>query len=50
MRELAVTEAIPQKNWAPITISSRNWAPPEPIASMKIWAGGTPVSLLSAPS
>src|SRR3954454_8431983 len=45
IREFAVTEAMPQKNCATHTISSRNSATAgEPSASRKIWAGGSPVS------
>ena len=36
-----MTDDIPQNSWAPMTISSSNSAPVFPIASMKIWAGGT---------
>ncbi len=45
-----MTEAMPQKNWAPMTMTSSSLAPVSPTASMKICAGGTPVELVSAPS
>src|SRR5215217_9406605 len=48
IRELAVTDAIPQKNWATAQISSRNSPVCRPAASMKICAGGSPVSLVRA--
>ena len=42
---MAVTEAMPQKNWATQTMNSRNFADGGlPSASRKIWAGGRPVS------
>src|SRR4029077_21233612 len=41
IRDVAVTDDMPQKNWAPMTISIRSLAAVVPIASMKIWAGGT---------
>src|SRR2546421_2957242 len=41
IRELAVTDAMPQKNWATTQISSRNSPSRRPEASMKIWAGGS---------
>src|SRR3954451_22816688 len=44
IRELAVTDAMPQRNWATQTMKSRNLATPGPNASRKIWAGGSPVS------
>src|SRR5919202_5856106 len=45
IRELAVTDAMPQKNCATQTMNSRNLATPgEPSASRKICAGGRPVS------
>ena len=50
MRELAVTEVIPQKNWAMTEMNSRNRPRFEPAASMKICAGGRPISEACAPS
>ena len=45
IRELAVTEAMPQKNWATQTMNSKNLATSGlPSESRKIWAGGSPVS------
>ncbi len=44
MRELAVTEAMPQRNWATQTMNSRNLARSGPSESRKICAGGSPVS------
>ena len=45
IREFAVTEAMPQKNWATQTMNSRNLATLGlPRESRKIWAGGSPVS------
>ena len=45
IRELAVTEAMPQKNWATQTMNSRNLATSGlPSESRKICAGGRPVS------
>src|SRR2546421_4216197 len=41
MRELAVTEAIPQKNCATTQMNSRNSPSRRPEASMKICAGGS---------
>ncbi len=46
MREFAVTDAIPQKNWATPQIKSRNSPVCRPAASMKICAGGRPVELV----
>src|SRR4051795_4972766 len=40
MRELAVTEAMPQNHWATMQMKSRNSPVWRPAASMKIWAGG----------
>ena len=49
IRELAVTEAIPQKYWATQTMNSRNLATSGlPRESRKIWAGGSPVSLAAS--
>ncbi len=46
IRELAVTEAMPQKYWATQTMNSRNLATSGlPSESRKICAGGSPVSL-----
>src|SRR3954462_9883029 len=50
IREFAVTDAMPQKNWATAQMSSRNSPVCRPAASMKICAGGSPVSLCRAPS
>ena len=50
MREFAVTDAIPQKNWATAQMNSRNRPMVRPVASMKICAGGRPVGLLRAAS
>lgn len=50
MRLLAVTEAMPQKSWAPITTSSRSLPVVAPSASNRIWAGGAPVGEFRAPS
>ena len=50
MREFAVTDAIPQKNWATAQMNSRNRPMVRPVASMKICAGGSPVRLLRAAS
>src|SRR4051794_29951378 len=36
IRELPVTDAMPQKNWATTQMNSRNLPSPEPAASMKI--------------
>ena len=45
IRELAVTEAMPQRNWATQTMNSKNLATPGlPSESRKICAGGRPVS------
>src|SRR3989440_2957891 len=44
MRELAVTDAMPQKNCATTQMNSRNLPSPPPAASMKICAGGKPVA------
>src|SRR6478672_1663412 len=48
MRELAVTEAMPQKNWATAQMKTsatpREW----PAASMKICAGGRPMLVVRA--
>src|SRR6185369_916366 len=44
IRELAVTDAMPQKNWATTQISSRNSPRCRPAESMKICAGGNPVA------
>src|SRR6478672_5604085 len=45
IRELAVTDAIPQKYCATQTMNSKNLATAGlPSASRKIWAGGSPVS------
>src|SRR5947199_8985363 len=41
IRELAVTEAIPQKNCATTQMNSRNSPVRRPAASMKICAGGS---------
>lgn len=50
MRLLAVTDAMPQKSWAPITTSSRSLPVVAPRASRRIWAGGASVGEFSAPS
>ena len=50
MRELAVTDAMPQKNWATAQMKSIVLPSPAPAASMKIWAGGRPVSVARCPS
>src|SRR3954453_6629506 len=50
IREFAVTDAIPQKNWATAQIASRNSPVCRPAASMKICAGGSPVALFRAPA
>src|SRR3954449_5927012 len=42
IRELAVTEAMPQNNWATTQMNSRNTPRSWPTASMKICAGGSP--------
>src|SRR5215217_5631274 len=48
IREFAVTDAMPQKNWATAQISSSSSPVCRPAASMKICAGGSPVSLVRA--
>src|ERR1700727_324635 len=49
MREFAVTEAMPQKNWAPQTMKSRNFATDGLLSeSRKICAGGSPVGVASS--
>ena len=50
MRLLAVTDAMPQNSWAPMTTSSRSLPAVAPSASRRIWAGGAPVGESSAPS
>ena len=47
MREFAVTDAMPQKNWATAQMNSRNMPRVRPVASMKIWAGGSPVAAVA---
>src|SRR5215210_18790 len=44
MREFAVTEAMPQRNWATQTMNRQNLARSGPRESRNIWAGGSPVS------
>src|SRR3954471_18236640 len=50
IRELAVTDAMPQKNWATTQMKSRNVPRVWPAASMKICAGGSPSALLRSAS
>ena len=50
MRQLAVTDAMPQNSWAPITTSRNSLPAVAPSASSRICAGGTPVGDFSAPS
>src|SRR3954452_8306983 len=50
IRELAVTDAMPQKNCATTQMNNRNLPSPEPAASMKICAGGRPRSVVRAAS
>ena len=50
IRELAVTDAMPQKNCATTQISSRNSPMCRPAASMKICAGGNPVADPTSPA
>lgn len=50
MRLLAVTEAMPQKSWAPITTRRSSLPAVAPSASRRIWAGGAPVGEARAPS
>ena len=45
IRELAVTDAMPQKNWAMATTSSSSLPSVAPAESTKIWATGSWVSL-----
>lgn len=44
MRELAVTEALPQKNWANKRMINNKRAPVSPTESKKIWTMGFPDS------
>src|SRR6266567_7912162 len=46
IRELAVTDAMPQKNCATTQMNSRNLPIPLLVASMKICAGGSPNAVL----
>src|ERR1700709_569426 len=49
MRELAVTDAMPQKNCAPQTMNRRNFASVGLLsASRKICAGGRPVGVVAS--
>src|SRR5262249_54933409 len=41
IREVAVTEDMPQNSWAPMTTSSSSSAPDRPIASSQICPGAT---------
>jgi hypothetical protein len=50
IRLAAATSALPQNSWAAITISSMAVAPEVPSASIRIWAGGTPVALAWVPA
>lgn len=50
IRLAAATSALPQNNWAAMTIRSIAVAPAVPSASMRIWAGGTPVALFCVPA
>src|SRR3954462_3071187 len=50
IRELAVTEAMPQNNWATTQMNSRNVPRLCPAASMKICAGGRPRSVVRSAS
>ncbi|CAM5503900.1 hypothetical protein STENM36S_05656 [Streptomyces tendae] len=50
MRLLAVTDAIPQNSWAPMTTRSKALPAVAPSASSRIWAGGAPVGDVRAPS
>src|SRR5690349_19128416 len=50
IRELAVTDAMPQKNCATTQMNSRMMPILRPVASMKICAGGNAVAEPSAPS
>ncbi|CAM5522096.1 hypothetical protein SFUMM280S_07300 [Streptomyces fumanus] len=50
MRLLAVTEARPQKSWAPMMTSRSSSPAVAPRASSRIWAGGAPVGESRAPS
>src|SRR3954467_13789129 len=45
IRDVSVADAMPQSSWAPMAMSSRSLPPVSPTASMKIWAGGTPVGV-----
>jgi hypothetical protein len=47
---LAVTDAMPQKNWATTQMKSRKVPRLCPAASMKIWAGGSPSSVVRCAS
>src|SRR6476619_1254646 len=49
IREFAVTDAMPQKNCATAQMASIRMPRSLPAASMKIWAGGRPVSLPRSP-
>src|SRR6476661_3137244 len=44
MREFAVTEAMPQKNWATPQMTTSASPPRSPRASRKICAGGSPLA------
>src|SRR4029079_14014279 len=50
IRELAVTDAMPQKNWATTQMPRRTMPVLWPVASRKIWAGGKAVGEASAPA
>src|SRR3954453_13746943 len=50
MRELAVTEAIPQNHCATMQMASRNSPVCRPAASMKIWAGCSPSDVVRSAS
>src|SRR4051812_47492358 len=50
MRDELVTQAIPQKNWATAQMRSSPLPRLEPAASMKIWAGGSPMSVVRSAS
>src|SRR4051794_21305551 len=50
MRELAVTDAMPQKNWATTQMNNRNVPRLCPAASMKICAGGSPRAVVRSAS
>src|SRR3954465_15274119 len=50
IRELAVTDAMPQKNWATTQMNSRKVPRLCPAASMKICAGGKPSAVVRSAS